>query len=867
MFAHGQYAPGTQNGMRLLAHELAHVAQSSASGAVTRLQHAPLTVSHPAEPDEVEATTLADAVMRGAAPGQLGPGAHDQVPTAEGARPTPTLHGWTTIRRQEGEPPPFEPRPGAAPRGPAVPVPDLDVDPTLLTEPNCPPLPTRLGNLTPAPACDVEGEDIDGEPPYLFCPDSDTFRNRTDLGRLRNFVSGQRSGTEFRVRAYSSVEGPGPEANRDQYNRNLACHRLNRMIRELLNLGVQDQQIDAVAMGPTTQFAEGAAGRPANRRAVIQAVPPSQVTRPSAAGMTMDQIRDAARDRITSGDYPLAADAYTFRWSCGRFRTLAEAVAKTTIVVGSASRASAELGTTETVGPNSIVISPEISNATDPIGCAANRIVDLTFHHVSRPVLSRFDDQHRGGLHLVSLAGLQACQIPLDPLNSQFNTRSQPSRVDPFVGFLPSCADRPLFGPLPSQRGPATMDTPPVFTVSSLTVTNASGSVTPSPPSPGPTVGAEPDNPFALAATVDATGDPATIRRYEIGFLQTVAAESWSTTYSDGRRERRRFPLPLRDGAPTGDPNREPPWFSRTSKVRATPGTNQVAMDDAPNMRAFKILPDLAASTFVATRDLPQPGAPRPIRIEHADFRPSAGPLLPANAPPDEVRAAQALRNNAPDRGFRRLVFNTWVVARRGDPRAPETHGATEFLAGKRLVYAFDVDWQPTAAGVQGRGSWSLAEQAVGPDDAAAMVLRGAVPGDFVSDGVPLFAEFLEIDAALPRAEQPGRLSLRDYIDAVRRIAAPRRVTPALRQELIVVIRVQVATGRADLDTPDLLRAVVRIENAQGNQLGTSEATAFAREIFPEVRKLVAGPGLAPNEPQSGTMPVAVRLPALTGQP
>src|SRR5262249_41586966 len=141
--------------------------------------------------------------------------------------------------------------------------------------------------------------------------------------------------------------------------------------------------------------------------------------------------------------------------------------------------------------------------------CAANRITDLTFHHFSRPVLSNFEDQHRAGMHLVHLAGLPECRIPLDPLNASFEVRSRPNPVDPLTGFIPRCGDQPLPGALASQQGPATMETPPSFTVNSpLTLFGSSGSVVPSGSNPI-TVGVEPDGPFRIVANVDAIGAPA----------------------------------------------------------------------------------------------------------------------------------------------------------------------------------------------------------------------------------------------------------------------------------------------------------------------------------------------------------------------
>jgi hypothetical protein len=148
------------------------------------------------------------------------------------------------------------------------------------------------------------------------------------------------------------------------------------------------------------------------------------------------------------------------------------------------------------------------------------------------------------------------------------------------------------------------------------------------------------------------------------------------------------------------------------------------------------------------------------------------------------------------------------------------------------------------------------------------MLLRGATPLDFVgSTGVPLFAEFLEVDDPLPRAQQPTRLARPDYMLEVQNAVAPHRTTPARRLELIVSVRIVVATGRADIDAPDLRRSVIRILDAGGTQITTPDMQSFAQAIFPAVRKIVAAPGFAPNEPRSGTMPVSVRLPAISGQP
>jgi hypothetical protein len=808
-FAPGAFAPQSEAGRRLIAHELTHVVQQGGSS--------------------------------------------------------------ERIQRQGEDIPGARERGGA--RQPAIPQPDVVIDPTALSEPHCPRTPTGLGNLAPAAPCREDGDDIDGDR-FQFCADSDVFSDPADLARLRSLVSGQPSGTSFRLRAFSSLEGPGTTENAELYNHNLSCHRLNRVLREFINLGVQEEQIDAVSMGPTDQFGAGVAAQPRNRVVVVAADPTQHAPRPNAAGMTMAQIRDAAKRLLTSGDYPLAADAYFARWSCGRWRTLAEATNRSTVLIAGQETsigAGQELGTTAATGENTIVISPDISSATDPIGCAANRIADLTMHHASRPVLSNFADQHRAGMHLVFLAGLPECRIPLDPLNASFDVHARPIPVDPFLGFVPGCADLPLPGPLANQRGPATMETPPTFTVSSLTLAGVSGAVVPSGSNPV-TVGVEPDSEFEVHATVDAAGAGPTVGAFEIGFVQTVMAESWLNTHVDGRRERRRFPLPLRDGPGRSDPQSEPPWFSAGAKVRAVPGANQVQMADAPNFRAFRFLPDLPTTRFVQSIQVARGGGGAPVTLERPTFDPTLGPPLPASATQAEVEAERrrrtALVRNVPDRGRRLLDFNTWVVARQKG--APATLGATQFLAGLRMTFRLLADWSSTPTGdVRGAGSYSLVTRAATDGDAAEMVLRGATPLDFVGpNGVPLFAEFLDIDAPLPRAQASG-LPRSALFDAVRQISLPHRTGPTLTGEIIVRITVEAETGRVVLDTPDLQRGAIRILGTGPGlpEVDTPETRAFARVIFPEIRKLVAAPGFAPNEPQTGTMPIAVRLPSVASSP
>ncbi|HEY8410024.1 MAG TPA: DUF4157 domain-containing protein, partial [Pyrinomonadaceae bacterium] len=79
VFGPGQYAPNTDRGNRLLAHELTHVVQQSRGGSAQQ----PKAISEPSDAAEVEADATANRVMNSAAPVQV-----SQAPNA-------TLHALT----------------------------------------------------------------------------------------------------------------------------------------------------------------------------------------------------------------------------------------------------------------------------------------------------------------------------------------------------------------------------------------------------------------------------------------------------------------------------------------------------------------------------------------------------------------------------------------------------------------------------------------------------------------------------------------------------------------------------------------------------------------------------------------------------
>jgi hypothetical protein len=68
-FAAGQYRPGTVDGDRLIAHELAHVVQQQGGRDAAPQQKSATALSQPGDPAEVEADRLADAAVAGGADG------------------------------------------------------------------------------------------------------------------------------------------------------------------------------------------------------------------------------------------------------------------------------------------------------------------------------------------------------------------------------------------------------------------------------------------------------------------------------------------------------------------------------------------------------------------------------------------------------------------------------------------------------------------------------------------------------------------------------------------------------------------------------------------------------------------------------
>jgi hypothetical protein len=476
-------------------------------------------------------------------------------------------------------------------------------------------------------------------------------------------------------------------------------------------------------------------------------------------------------------------------------------------------------------------------------------------------------------MHLLHLAGIGACVS--DVPGASRPKVSEPDQTDYLADLLPDCADTRLAGAVTPQKGPSSPSSTPIFISTTPALSDGSGSLN-GPTSWGVTIGVEPNQPFKLTATVDASGDPKLLGDYEIGFVQTALSEEWVNTHVDGRREIRRLPLPLRDGAPRFDivngvqipnPFNAPPWFDANSKVKPKPGLNMVQLLDQPNFRAFSFHPDLTKSRFVDRKKFGS------VSLERPEFKPNVStevdkkPDTPMK--PDEQKAfdektkiqavqREAEKNDAPDKGLRRVRLMSWVVARHVGAAA--THSETEFLEGVNLDFAIDVDWQTLpAGGIRGTGSYKTTATKATRADSDQMLLRGATPQDFVvanqsPEGEPLFAEFLSTENALPRDQAQG-LTQTQFTAAVRAIVKQHLPMKGLIPPFVVQVRLDVATGRLVLDTPGLDRHAVTVTAASGSaNPDRAAAAAFSLLIYPELRKLVLSGPFSGAQPTSPTI-------------
>jgi outer membrane protein OmpA-like peptidoglycan-associated protein len=807
VFGQGQYSPSTSRGQRLLAHELTHVIQQG--------QGAPLQVQRQ-ESDDLP------PIPR---PGIPTPG---QAPAPAGPPQTPTV--------AINEPP----------------------------EPGCPQGGTNLGNLLPDPPC-AEGDEIVDGFTVKFCRDSDVFATPADRDRVRNFASTQLSQTTFKMQAWASLDGPGAPDAAHQYNQNLSCHRGKRVARELANAGVLEERISLVAKGPTDRFDAGTteAHRANNRVVVVNAQAPAIApATPLPTGATLQQTVNLARQEIINGNYNLGADAYVARWTCGLFRSLSDIVERTTVEIEGRDfpRGSLKVsvdprtqvrfsqGEAEASGLNTIRLAEAITSTTDPLMCAKNRIADLAFHHFARPQIASFDEVHAGALHLLSLAGFGPCTGTLGSLSADFDP---PRAADPKAGLAPPCAEAPLPGAINPQRQTGSSAPRPTFNVDTLDVTASSGALTRSQGPSLPAAGTRldfitldsPAGAITVNAQISATGDPREIPKYDIGFVQTITSENRFVTYVGGQRIRWKLPFPMRDGPPQGIPASDPPWFDRRARGPAQPGTFNVQMSDSPS---FANIPtrfvDLSQTTFARQRTVP--GLPGTGTRLTGTFDPTHVVTDPATRRSSLVSSVDSIN---PARDMRRtILFNTWVVARRNTPPAPVSAFSTEFLAGKVITFASGANlFTSLQGGVpvdSANGRFQVSATDADPGLASSVQLRGATPADFFPPGrAPLFNEFLVQEGAATRLQAPGGMDHSAFGQQLEAIAAGPRTTRGLRQPLTVTVRIDLSTGRVQLDDLALSNRAIRIATGDGSVVPAAQLLGLAQDIFPEARRLVFG--------------------------
>jgi hypothetical protein len=216
----------------------------------------------------------------------------------------------------------------------------------------------------------------------------------------------------------------------------------------------------------------------------------------------------------------------------------------------------------------------------------------------------------------------------------------------------------------------------------------------------------------------------------------------------------------------------------------------------------------------------------------------------------------------------RTILFNTWVVARRNTPPAPVSTFSTEFLAGKVITFASGANlFTRLQSGVpvdSANGRFQVSSADADPGLASEVQLRGATPADFFPPGqAPLFNEFLVQEGAATRLQAPGGMDHLQFRQEVENIAAGPRAARGLRQPLRVTVRIDLSTGRVQLDDLALSGGTIQIATSDGSVVPAAQLTGLAQDIFPEVRRLVLGADSIISDTRTGIFPLPLTLNAL----
>lgn len=579
VFGAGQFATGTHDGRRLLAHELTHVIQQAGGSPLQPGRTAP--APRPAQLQRQEDDGGDDLDF-----GEVAPS--------------------TSV---------------------AAPPPEFG---TGIAESACPRVPTHLGDLPPDPPCPTAVSGFVVGSHFQFCIDSDTFIDQRQVDFLRGFARRQRADSIFNVHGFASTDGQAG------YNLRLSCHRAKRAARELQNAGVPSQQIQIAARGATSSFGPTQAE---NRIVVVSAEAPAEQVTPDA-GEPATSLRDAADraiSRILARDYRLAADAYVSRWTCGTIPSVAEMVRRTTVLVeGENNRAQIRrpgadplqdprLGHPNLTGLREIVLASEVfSEASAPVLCAAARIIDMAFHHFLAPRLGVGPNDERSPVHaaalfLVELAGFPPCVTParVNPDNpSQVLIRAarwwRAQVLDPLDTVATRCPGQPLGGPIAPQQQLGRPAAPLTFSAATFEPRGSSATLRPRIDARRNLVRiAAPTGAFSFRATVQAAGDPSQFPRYQVGFVQTIVADATVAEYVSGHAIHLAVPTPMRDGPPQA--LAAPPWHM-PPLVRQLDASGQATaeMSDSPSVEMPLTFTDLTlagpgvppAATVQAGNDL-----------------------------------------------------------------------------------------------------------------------------------------------------------------------------------------------------------------------------------------------------------------------
>ena len=756
VFDSGQYSPtGRMEKRRLIAHELAHVVQQGASGELGHTQRMVQRQPEPANPEKEDEREKDFGI----------PGPPQPAPTE--------LPGFGDVTPDDG----------------------------------CPPLPTNLGRLQPAPPCPTADADISGER-FTFCRASDVFSPGSERTRLITWTRGQPAGARFVVHGYAS-ESDGTPAQ----NVNVSCHRAKRVARELYNAGVRPERIEIAARGGTTRFGEGSANLAQNRVVAVRADAPTASPAAAPTNATPREIVDIAVGKLTGGDYRLAADAYISRWTCGRVPTLAEAVRRSVIRIEGEPLAKfrpddpqtglrkqeARLGYPIHAGYNEVVLAKEIfEDTTDPVSCAMARIVDLVFHHTASDLIPDFSDQHRAAVFLVELAGLPPCHSPDAQVfqgavgRPEFDWWPRP-KTDPRQKMAPDCgafAEGPLIGAITPQPVPATSPAAPNFTVRRFLFSGSGGAATVfvdpeaemKPSKNIAAVGRPPGtgSSFEGIASVAVSGAPAEVQRYQVGFVQTIVSDRVVVDYVGGQRVRFEPPVPIRDGLRREDA--APPWYSPGLVDKVAPG--QLAVTG------------MSASPWMF--------------FPYQFMDPASHGRVPEAKAGEDHAKNEVEYGNIVNRAHRATVYNTWLVARRDD--APLDRFSTHVLDGRMVAWTQQADF----IGGAGTGTFNASVDPTPLTDTTDMRLGGPTAAELEAPLVgatPTPHDMMRSRRLAQVAEAPpkpavgvaGGLSESDYTLGIQRIAEelePLRRALRIDEALLFTIRIDPKTGRPPIHGP-----------------------------------------------------------------